>query len=64
MVKTNVTDDRMLEIIFKDNGTGIPENLVSKIFDPMFTTKPSSEETCLGLYAVKDIVKSHKELWR
>jgi two-component system, NtrC family, sensor kinase len=43
----------------KDNGNGIPESLLEKIFQPFFTTKPTGEGTGLGLSLSYDIIKSH-----
>jgi len=49
-----------VEICIRDNGTGIPEAVRSKIFQPFFTTKPSGEGTGLGLSLAHDIVtKGH-----
>jgi PAS domain S-box-containing protein len=49
-----------VEIRIQDNGTGIPENLTDKIFNPFFTTKPAGEGTGLGLSISHDIiVKQH-----
>jgi two-component system NtrC family sensor kinase len=48
-----------VEIAVSDNGTGIPQNLVDKIFQPFFTTKPTGEGTGLGLSLSYDIVKAH-----
>jgi signal transduction histidine kinase len=48
-----------LEISVKDNGTGINEKFVEKIFQPFFTTKPTGEGTGLGLSLSYDVVKAH-----
>src|ERR1700686_550019 len=49
-----------VEIRIRDNGTGIPEEVKAKIFNPFFTTKPSGEGTGLGLSMSHDIiVKQH-----
>jgi signal transduction histidine kinase len=47
------------EIIVKDNGNGIPKNIVDKIYQPFFTTKPTGEGTGLGLSLAYDIIKAH-----
>ncbi len=46
-------------VIVKDNGTGIPESVKSKIFQPFFTTKPTGEGTGLGLSLSYDIIQTH-----
>ena len=49
-----------VEIRIRDNGTGIPGNIKSKMFNPFFTTKPAGEGTGLGLSISHDIVvKQH-----
>jgi two-component system NtrC family sensor kinase len=48
-----------IEIRIKDNGTGIPGNVLQKIFQPFFTTKPTGQGTGLGLSISNDIVKAH-----
>ncbi|HAI39971.1 MAG TPA: hypothetical protein DCM40_18675, partial [Maribacter sp.] len=42
-----------------DNGNGVPKEVLDKIFQPFFTTKPSGEGTGLGLSLSYDIVKVH-----
>jgi two-component system NtrC family sensor kinase len=42
-----------------DHGTGIPEDVKPKIYEPFFTTKPMGEGTGLGLSVVHGIIKSH-----
>ena len=46
-------------ITVSDNGNGIPQNIIDKIFQPFFTTKPTGKGTGLGLSLSYDIVKAH-----
>ncbi len=48
-----------IEISVKDNGNGIPQKILDKIFQPFFTTKPTGQGTGLGLSLAYDIVKAH-----
>ena len=48
-----------VELSVKDNGFGIPEKEVDKIFQPFFTTKPTRRGTGLGLSLSYDIIKAH-----
>jgi two-component system NtrC family sensor kinase len=48
-----------IEISIRDNGGGISGNILGKIFQPFFTTKPTGQGTGLGLSLSYDIIKSH-----
>jgi signal transduction histidine kinase len=56
-ISTKKTGDKIL-IRVKDNGNGIPQNILAKIFQPFFTTKPTGQGTGLGLSLSYDIVKA------
>ena len=51
--------NKQVEIRVKDNGNGIPEKALDKIFQPFFTTKPTGQGTGLGLSLSYDIIKAH-----
>jgi two-component system NtrC family sensor kinase len=57
-VKTKKVDGKV-KIHVKDNGIGIPQKVVDKIFQPFFTTKPTGQGTGLGLSLSYDIIKAH-----
>jgi signal transduction histidine kinase len=48
-----------VEIKVSDNGNGIPQKVLDKIFQPFFTTKPTGQGTGLGLSLSYDIIKAH-----
>jgi signal transduction histidine kinase len=53
-------ENNSVRIRVSDNGNGIPQNIVDKIFQPFFTTKPTGEGTGLGLSLAYDIItKEH-----
>jgi two-component system NtrC family sensor kinase len=58
-VQTKKLNDKV-EIKVSDNGNGVPQNIIDKIFQPFFTTKPTGEGTGLGLSLSYDIItKEH-----
>ncbi|HRH50743.1 MAG TPA: ATP-binding protein [Panacibacter sp.] len=57
-VNTSRSGDR-IEIKVSDNGNGISQKIVDKIFQPFFTTKPTGQGTGLGLSLSYDIIKAH-----
>ncbi len=48
------------EISIRDNGIGISQKFIDKIYQPFFTTKPTGEGTGLGLSMSYDIIKAHQ----
>ncbi len=48
-----------IEIRVRDNGIGILQKVLDKIFQPFFTTKPTGQGTGLGLSLSYDIIKAH-----
>jgi signal transduction histidine kinase len=60
-VSTVVKEGKFVEIRVRDNGTGIPQAILQKVFQSFFTTKPTGEGTGLGLSLSYDIVtKAHQ----
>ena len=57
-LKTLRSNDHV-EVRIRDNGTGMPPDVVEKIFNPFFTTKPTDQGTGLGLSISSDIVRRH-----
>ncbi len=56
-IKTGLTDESII-IVFEDEGPGIPEDILPKIWDPFFSTKEKG--TGLGLGLVKNIIEAHE----
>ncbi|MDE3125125.1 MAG: hypothetical protein KGK14_06395 [Bacteroidota bacterium] len=56
-IKTQKMSDKVL-ITIQDNGVGIPQKIIDKIFQPFFTTKPTGQGTGLGLSLSYDIIKA------
>jgi signal transduction histidine kinase len=52
-------DDKNIRVFIIDNGRGIPQEIMSRIFDPLFTTKKIGEGTGIGLDIVSRVVKRH-----
>ena len=48
-----------VEIRIRDNGPGIPQDNIEKVFNPFFTTKPTNQGTGLGLAITSDIIRKH-----
>ena len=58
LLATNRTGESV-EVRVRDNGSGIPQDVIDKIFNPFFTTKPTDRGTGLGLAISNDIVRQH-----
>ena len=51
--------DKYIEFIISDNGQGVPEKDLNKIFEPLFTSDPSRKISGLGLSICKEIIENH-----
>jgi signal transduction histidine kinase len=58
-VATRKENEKVI-ITVTDNGTGMPQSLIDKIFQPFFTTKPPGQGTGLGLSMTYDVIKAHE----
>ena len=57
-ITTQRTESHM-RVAIRDNGTGMPKEVMDKIFNPFFTTKPTDQGTGLGLSLSADIARQH-----
>lgn len=58
-IAATAVDEEKVQITVKDNGSGIPQDVIDKIFQPFFTTKPTGQGTGLGLSMSYDIITAH-----
>ena len=49
----------MLDFTFRDNGSGIPPEMIERIFDPFFSTKPTRENMGIGLTLCKNLIETY-----
>ncbi len=54
------TGEQVVIIEVQDQGTGIPDEIMTRVFDPFFTTKPTGEGTGLGLSVCRNIIELHR----
>ena len=59
LLLTTRLNDEQVEVRIRDNGNGMPPDIIEQIFNPFFTTKPTGQGTGLGLSICNDIVREH-----
>jgi two-component system NtrC family sensor kinase len=52
-------DRRHVEVVVKDEGSGIPADLLKRVWDPFFTTKREQKSSGLGLFICDNVIRSH-----
>ena len=58
---TTYKNNNTITISIKDNGGGIDDKIINKVFEPYFTTKHQSQGTGIGLYMCQEIITKHME---
>lgn len=58
-IKFEIISNKILKIIVTDSGNGIPDDIVTKMMNPLFTSKPAGKGTGLGLYISDQIMREH-----
>ena len=56
LISTSIEEEKIVVIKIKDNGGGIPEDIINKVFEPYFTTKHQSQGTGLGLHMTYNLI--------
>ena len=59
LILKNISN-KYVRVIVQDSGSGMPEDVIKKIFEPLFTTKESGKGTGLGLSISSDLIKTHQ----
>jgi signal transduction histidine kinase len=60
LIMINITaDEDIIKILVTDNGTGISEDIMDKVFNPFFTTKEAGKGTGIGLYMSKTVIEKY-----
>lgn len=59
-IQTKRQDENWIEVRIRDTGAGIPADILDKLFNPFFTTKPVGKGTGLGLSICQQIIKNHQ----
>lgn len=59
LIQTNYIENDQIQVMIRDNGSGIHPEIKDKIFDPFFTTKPIGEGTGMGLAISYQIIEKH-----